>query len=82
MIYVLIKAAVEYQRNDRIIVRVKNEFFKALVKDIKRKKAAVVLDTGAEITIPLDKIKGIISKNPKMFKDDIPKVMNLLRSNL
>jgi len=27
---------------------------------------------------PFDTIKNMISKNPKMFKDDIPKVINLL----
>ncbi|MCG2685844.1 NUDIX domain-containing protein [Candidatus Parcubacteria bacterium] len=31
---------------------------------------------------PLDKIKSMISKDPKMFKDDIPKVINLLGDSL
>lgn len=31
---------------------------------------------------PLDKIKEMISKNPKIFKGDISKVINLLRGNL
>ncbi len=31
---------------------------------------------------PLDKVKSMISKNPKVFKDDIPKVINLLEDHL
>ncbi len=31
---------------------------------------------------PLDKIKNMILENPKMFKDDIPKVINLLEDRL
>ncbi|MBU2591969.1 MAG: hypothetical protein ABH867_04835 [Patescibacteria group bacterium] len=31
---------------------------------------------------PLDKIKDMISENPKMFKEDLPKVINLLGENL
>lgn len=76
--YVLIKATTKYQRNDRVVVRIKNEFFKALVTEVKRKKAAVVLDTGAEITIPINKVKGYTSKKKRI--KPVPK--NMVKKNL
>ena len=69
--YVFIKAIVEYQRNDRVVVQVKKDFFKAIVREVRGKKVFLVLDTGAEITIPLNRVKGYTSK--KMRVNPIPK---------
>jgi len=82
MKYVLIKSTVEYQRNDRVIVRVKKEFFRALIQKVKKNKVAVLLDTGAEITIPMNKVKGFTSKkrNPKPIpKDKVEKKLKKKR---